>query len=341
MKIAIHTKTGKFSSHWIKYCEANHIDFKSVDVFDTDIISKIEDCDALMWHFAHQHHKDKLFALSILFAIQASGKLVFPDINTSWHYDDKVAQKYLLEAIHAPLIKSYVYTDKEIALDWAEKTCYPKIFKLRGGAGSTNVKLVANKIHAKKIINIAFSNGFSQIRRDEKLKSSVKSLLQKKGSLLQVIKNAYYLAFGFKDNLTKYIGKEAGYVYFQDFIDNNDFDTRLIVINGNKAYGMQRYVRDGDFRASGSENFKYDPIPRSILEIGFNVAKRLKLQSVAFDFIFDNGRPKIIELSYGFGTLGSSQCKGYWDDKFVWHETDFNPMGWMVEDLMTNLRKQV
>ena len=75
---------------------------------------------------------------------------------------------------------------------------------------------------------------------------------------------------------------------------------------------------------------------KEILEIGFQVAKKLNLQSVAFDFVIDNGEPKIIELSYGFGTLGSSKCEGYWDDKYQWHHSKFNPFGWMIENLLHN-----
>src|SRR5690606_7285208 len=98
----------------------------------------------------------------ILFALEHSGVKVFPDFWTAWHFDDKVAQKYLLEAIGAPLVPSYVFYDKIQALEWAEKTSYPKVFKLRGGAGSANVKLVKTKSQCIKLIKKSFGKGFSQ-----------------------------------------------------------------------------------------------------------------------------------------------------------------------------------
>ena len=49
----------------------------------------------------------------------------------------------------------------------------------------------------------------------------------------------------------KLLPLEKGYVYFQDFIPNNDTDTRIVVI-GDKIIGERRGVRNGDFRASGS-----------------------------------------------------------------------------------------
>ena len=104
--------------------------------------SQLSDCDALMWHFNHKSPKASKFAKQLLFSVQASGKKVFPDFNTVWHFDDKVGQKYLLEAIGAPLAPAYVFYSKKEALEWAGKTSYPKVFKLRNGAGSDNVRLL-------------------------------------------------------------------------------------------------------------------------------------------------------------------------------------------------------
>ena len=96
----------------------------------------MDDCDALMWHHFQTNPKAILFAKQLLFALEQSGKKVFPDFRTGWHFDDKLGQKYLLEAIDAPLVPSYVFYDKKEALEWVQKTDFPKVFKLRGGAGS-------------------------------------------------------------------------------------------------------------------------------------------------------------------------------------------------------------
>ena len=61
------------------------------------------------------------------------GIRVFPDVDTCWHYDDKVAQKYLFEALKMPLVPSYVFYSKGDAVKWANQVSYPKVFKLRGG----------------------------------------------------------------------------------------------------------------------------------------------------------------------------------------------------------------
>lgn len=145
MKIGIHETKGFFSERWIAYCEANNIIYKLVDCYSTDIIQQLSDCDSLMWHFNHKSPKASKFAKELLFSIQASGKKVFPDFNTVWHFDDKVGQKYLLESIAAPLAPAFVFYTKKEALQWAGQTIYPKVFKLRNGAGSDNVKMVKSK----------------------------------------------------------------------------------------------------------------------------------------------------------------------------------------------------
>src|SRR5690606_1428436 len=138
MKLAIHQSKWGFSQDWISYCEENGIPYKIVNCYDSDIIAQIADCQALMWHHHHTSTKDKVFAQQLLNAVEQSGKKVFPNFHTGWHFDDKLGQKYLLVAIDAPLVPSYAFYDKKSALNWISKTTFPKVFKLRGGAGSSN-----------------------------------------------------------------------------------------------------------------------------------------------------------------------------------------------------------
>jgi len=145
MKIAIHKRPGSFSDRWIEYCNQKNINYKIVNCYDSDIINQLKDCSGLMWHWNHGDYREQNFARQLIISIEKMGAKVFPNSNTCWHFDDKVGQKYLLEAIGAPLAPTYVFYDKKSAFDWIDKTTFPKVFKLRGGAGSLNVKLVEHK----------------------------------------------------------------------------------------------------------------------------------------------------------------------------------------------------
>lgn len=334
MKLAIHHSNTGFHPRWIAYCETHDISYKKVDCYANDLIYQLQDCNGLMWHHNQGNPKDILIAKQILFALEHTGFKTFPNFPTSWHFDDKVAQKYLLERIAAPMVPSYVFFKKSTALEWAEKTVLPKVFKLRGGAGSANVQLVRSKSQARKLIHKAFGKGFSNYDAWGSLSERWRKFRLGKTTAWDVIKGIIRL--GYRPEFAKINGREKGYAYFQDFIPNNDSDIRIIII-GNKAFGLKRYVRSNDFRASGSGDFAYDRdlFDERCIQIAFDLNKKIGSQSIAYDFVFDvDGRPLIVEISYGFTPSGYDSCPGYWDEQLNWYSGQFNPYGWMVEIML-------
>lgn len=334
MKIAIQHRQGSFSERWIEYCKINDVEYKIVDTYKSDIINQIEDCTAFMWHhFSDSDYRDYLFANQLLFSLGKKGIKVFPNFNTTWHFNDKVGQKYLLEAIGAPLVPSYVFYTKKEAMDWIKKTDFPKVFKLRSGAGSGNVKLVRRKTQARRITIKAFSCGFSQLNRIEYFKDNIRRFSQGKDKL-GLIKGIARLLISSK--YSRMLPKEKGYVLFQDFIPNNSFDIRVVVI-GDKAFALKRLVRKGDFRASGGGNIIYDKnqIDERCVRIAFDVNEKIKSQSIAYDFVFDNdNNPLIVEISYGYAVKAYDNCEGFWDKDLNWYKGhNFDFCGWMIENL--------
>ena len=338
MKIAIHHRSGSYSDLWIKYCKANNISYKLVNCYQSDIIQQIEDCDGLMWHYNQNDYKGFLCARQITTSLEMAGKRVFPDSKTSWHFDDKVGQKYLLEAIKAPLVPSYIFYDKKEALKWCDSTSFPKVFKLRGGAGSENVKLVKTKSDGKKLVNKAFGSGFQLLGRDDLLKENIWKFKRDKtfASVLGVVKS-----FGrifVPTELERYLGKNKGYIYFQDFIPDNHFDIRVYVM-GNAAFGLKRLVRKNDFRASGSGliEFEKEKINLECVKLAFELSQKLNTQCIAFDFILNGRQVLLVEISYASVQKTYLRCPGYWDKQLKWHEGSFN-----IEHIMlTNFLEQL
>jgi len=331
MKIAIHHRPGSFSDRWIEYCKENNILYKIVNAYDTDIVQQVDDCTAFMWHHTQCDYRDKLFAKQLIYSLEAMGLKVFPDFHTTWHFDDKVGQKYLLEAIGAPLVPSYVFYDKKEAVEWVNQTTFPKVFKLRGGAGSANVQLVPTKKDAIRLVNRAFGKGFPQFNRRGNLKERIRKYKEGKDTLWGVCKGIGRLFI--PTELAKMVGPEKGYVYFQDFIPNNTFDIRIIIV-ANKAFAIKRLTRKNDFRASGSGMIIYnkEEIDEQCVKIAFIVNEKIKSQSIAFDFVFDaDNNPMIVEISYGFIKEVYDPCEGFWNKDLNWHEGPFDPYGWMVE----------
>lgn len=337
-KIAIYERKNSFSDRWVEYCKLHDISYISVNPFQSSIIEQVKECAGFMWHWPHWDYKTRLFARQLTYSLEAMGVKVFPNSKTCWHYDDKVGQKYLLEALGAPLISTYVFFDKNEALKWAGTTKYPKIFKLRSGAGSSNVQLVKTYENAKVLINKAFAGGYSSIESLYFIKEKLWHLRRDKNIL-----SLFNLGKGLAQTIAsktreKHFPRERDYAYFQDFAPDNDCDIRVIVI-GERAFGIKRMVRDGDFRASGSGLILYGQgeIPLPCIKNSFEITHSIGAQCMAYDYIFESGRWKIVEISYAFTQKGYDQCTGYWDINLKWHPGKFNPQAFILEDFLASI----
>jgi glutathione synthase/RimK-type ligase-like ATP-grasp enzyme len=268
-----------------------------------------------------------------MYSVAESGKKIFPDYKTMWHFDDKVGQKYLLEAINAPIVPSYVFYTKKEAIEWINNTSFPKVFKLRSGSSSENVRLVRSKEEAFSLVSQAFGKGFTHYDAWPNFKERIRKYKNGKTNIKDVSKG--FARLFYTTDFAKVAGREKGYIYFQEFIENNDSDIRIIVID-RKAFAIKRMVRENDFRASGSGNILFDKdlIGLESVKVAFDVSRRLNAQCLAYDFVYKNGKPLIIEISYGFANTAYDPCPGYWDENLDWHEGRFNPQNWMV-DLLT------
>ena len=334
MKIAIHDIVGSFSDGWNKACRELGIEVVHVNIYDVDAITRIRQCDAFMWDWRVNLDKNWLFARQLIIALEAAGVVVFPNVSTCWHYDDKVGEKYLFETLDIPAVPAWIFYNKEQALAWAKDAKFPKVFKLRGGAGSVNVRLAKDYKEARKFIKKMFGRGYSQATGFADFSTKFRKH-KKKGdlwrTLVHTLPHVVARIFSRKD-----FPNERGYVYFQDFIPNNTYDIR-VVVTGSKAIALRRNCRPGDFRASGSGEIIYDRelIPKECIRLAFDAARRMKAQSGAYDFVCDrDGKYYIVEVSYGYSPRAYDLCEGYWTDDLCWHNGSVSFEKWQVEDVV-------
>jgi len=337
--IGIHDRPGSFSDRWISYCADKGIPFRRVNCLATDVVQQCEGLDGLLWHWMHGVLADELVARQIIASLERRAIIVFPNVNTCWHFDDKVSQKYLLEAIGAPLIPTWVFTNKEDALRWIEGATWPKVFKLRCGAGSSNVRLVRSRAVAVGLCRQAFGRGFqsvagyltdmqTRLRKTKTTNEFWERFARAPRTLLNVMA------------VQRQIHRERGYIYFQEFLPGNDFDTRITII-GDRAFGFMRTNRPNDFRASGSGSIVYEreKIDTRCIEIAFEVADRIGSQSLAFDFLFNSQHePLIGEISYCYKSSAVEACEGHWDHQGAWHSGHIWPEDAILEDMLVACR---
>lgn len=332
MKVAIHQNKEIFNHSttwdkvWIDYCCEQDINYEIVDCFSDDIIEKLKDFDILLWHFSHFSLQEMGFARTILMSAKKMGLKVFPDYNTSWHFDDKIAQSYLLEAINIPIPKAWTFYTLKSSIEFFENDCvYPIVAKLKSGSGSNNVQMLENKDKAIKYAKKMFGKGLnpspnlmfktiSNVRTSQSLKTFV-ARFRRIPDFIESLKNA------------KEFNNERGYVSLQEFIPNKGYDLKVVVVN-NKLSFLARYVRKGDFRASGGGSISYEKelITTEVRKIAFKISDELNFQCMGYDFVIDTrtNEPKIIEISYGFSHLAQMDLDGYWDKDDNWHDSSLN-----------------
>jgi glutathione synthase/RimK-type ligase-like ATP-grasp enzyme len=92
-----------------------------------------------------------------------------------------------------------------------------------------------------------------------------------------------------------------GVAYWQEFVAKNRGDLRITVIGDRDAFGFWRRNRPGDFRASGSGLLDYDtPVPEEAVRLCLRLSRQFGFDSMAYDILFREGQPLVIEMSYGY-----------------------------------------
>ncbi|NLB49831.1 MAG: hypothetical protein GX807_03365, partial [Erysipelotrichia bacterium] len=131
--------------------------------------------------------------------------------------------------------------------------------------------------------------------------------------------------------------REHGYAYVQEFIPNDGYDLKVVVI-GDKVSGFARKVRKNDFRASGGGDIIYNNelVTEEIREISLKISKDLDFQCMGFDFVVNNETNKgyIVEMCFGFSNDALLDVGGYWDSNNTWINEPLNAPVEVLENLL-------
>jgi len=309
---------------------------KIVNVYSPTILDDLKDCHGFMWRYSLTSTMRQVAHKLLPVIERYTDTLVFPDQNTCWHYDDKIAETFLFQALDIPSPKGWVFFDKQIALDWAKDAPYPVVMKLWGGAGSNNVKLIHGATEATRWIRRLFERGLTGMenvghygpRLKRKVRIAAKKLIGRVHiSDIEAWSNGWDL--------------HRNYALFQEFLPDNAYDTRITVI-GDRAFGFRRFNRDNDFRASGSGRLDYtvDAVDPAFLKLGFEVADKLKMQSCAIDGLWKGKQAVTSEVCHLYISSYLYKCPGHWDRDLNWHEGQLWPEQAHVEDFITRLKER-
>lgn len=323
----------KYLERYEQILKHNNIKCIWLEASAKDFWELVATLDLFIYHWEH-YDAPRQLATILLPLIEHEMKIpCFPNWATSWHFDDKVKQYYLLKHHGFPITESHVFWEQDAALKWLDTASFPQVFKLKGGAGSSNVILVKNKDHAQRLISKMFGGGLKSGRIIDKNSLLVRNfnpyreLRRIVGDCLRKCRGEYRPLFWQIDK---------GYALFQKYLPNNRFDLRVSVI-GNRAFAFRRFNREDDFRASGSGLIDYDTsqIDMQAIKIAFAISHKHRFQSMAYDFLYnEKNELEICEISYTFVDKAVYNCEGYWDQKMNWQTGHFWPQYLVLTDAL-------
>ena len=325
-----------FSSRWAARAEETGVKVRTVNVYAGDFFRQLAGCDGFMWRFGYSPNP-RLFAKRLLPAIEhGMGIPVFPSLETAWHFEDKIAETYLLQSAGLPTPATSIFWDRSSALDFCRSATYPLVLKLTSGYRSANVRLLNNFDDAAHWIDRLFGPGVTALDGPgggwrQAVQRAKSALRQARGEPVHQDLDSYEL--------------QHGYFYVQEFAAGNAFDTRVTVI-GNRAFAYRRFNRPGDFRASGSGRFDWDvsQIDEDSVRLAFRVARRLRTQSIAVDVLQQGGRKVLTEISYTYASFPVRGCPGHWvlqgdaDGPLAWKDGSMYAEDAIFDDFLGRLR---
>ncbi|WP_347271555.1 hypothetical protein [Rhizorhabdus histidinilytica] len=169
---------------------------------------------------------------------------------------------------------------------------FPYVFKTITGAGSSGVHLIRSKRDLRKLRCTIFS---VSLRRRL-------ILLQRKWKLS-------------KEHYAAYSYRHKGFRRYavQEFISGLECDYKILIF-GERFFSLKRYVRKGDFRASGSGNFDFTAsTPAHVLDFAASIANKLDAPQLSLDIADSGGTCHLIEYqALNFGPTTLTLSKGYY-----------------------------
>lgn len=295
-----------YSDRWKELADAAGVRPLMLDAYDRKSMDTVSSCDGVMWRFSPDY-STRVFAKRFLQAVELGlGIPVFPDYHTRWHVEDKLAQHDMFRALGVPTPATWVLRDREEALSFLAEARYPLVLKLSSGFQSQNVRLIRQLEEGRYWVDQLFGPGVTSLgyAPAARLRRSARNMRR----AVQVLQGRPSPDPGWENELHR------GYLYLQEFVPRNPFDTRVTVI-GDRAFGFRRLNRPNDFRASGSGQIDWDPrrVDLRTVNLAFRIANDLRAQTVAIDAINgENGEVLVLELTLTYASWAIRRCPGFW-----------------------------
>lgn len=329
-----------FSNRWIELLPALGHEARVVDAYKPNLGEQLAGCDAFMWWFGQTPRAAGQRVVSAV--AHGLGMPTFPARATFWHFEDKIAQSYLLELAGIPMPRTWVFWRRKNALAFCQGAAYPLVLKLSTGVISENVRILQSFAEARTWIDALFGGGLFSLEQPFALQGQPPTRWSR-SMRNRLVAASRLVVRGDTRRPKPREELQKNYLLVQEFLPGNESDLRVAII-GHRAFAFTRFNRPGDFRASGSGLRSGDPagIDRDAIRLAFRVSRRLGTPEIGVDVLRREGEPVIAEISYYYEAwILAEECPGHWELRgepetgdLEWVDGPLRPEDAVLEDFL-------
>jgi glutathione synthase/RimK-type ligase-like ATP-grasp enzyme len=164
----VDVRLGIVKSHnfWHQYysaaCQELGVPYCTIDIERSDWMEQVRasGCEAyLVWPTPFLTIWRQLYDERLATLAGPLGKLVYPDVQAMWIYESKRRMNYWLTAMGFPKPETWIFYDRQEALQFAEAADLPIVAKTDLGSAASGVWIVRTRRQLRQIVRRAFGSG--------------------------------------------------------------------------------------------------------------------------------------------------------------------------------------
>ena len=288
-----------FSAGWKGLADELGVEAEVIEPLLPGAIGRIGGFDGFIWRYNFRQPWTDAGPRIMAVVEDQHGLPVWPARVLRETFENKIAQAYVLDAIDVPRPRTWVFWSEKAAREALGELPLPLVAKLSRGVRGEGVALIRTREEAVRLIKQMFSFGLGSM---EFMRGGKARRFGKYSPMIEALRKGRI-----KGN------HERGYVIFQEFVEGNAFDTR-VVIQGERAWASRRLNREGDFRASGSGVSEFDAkaISPAALALAWRVADAMGVRTLVADVMQRGEAPVMGEISYSMASHVVREMDGHW-----------------------------
>jgi len=160
-RLAVLAEPSQYHQHFVAACVELQVSFRVIDLMADDWIDRLNNAKVdgvLVWPGSHSVAIKSLFD-SRLKEIEDMGYSLYPSWQECWLTENKARMRDWLLANNTPHPKTWVFSDRETALNSVKNLEFPLVIKTAQGASGKGIRIVRSEREFRRLARMAFDKG--------------------------------------------------------------------------------------------------------------------------------------------------------------------------------------